>query len=205
MAFAENLEMIREMEKVLNMIGDKPNSVKKEFTSAKEVAIKAEMKVKGFADLDQKWDSEESEGSLGSDIVGDEERSGMTLMDNPGGGLSVGCSADSFTEFQTFCYLLVDNSQLVLGLRRIQRGEFRLSQPFQSVFRPDRDFWMSIVFNGYSVPFGTCLRCLNSDSGSSDNWLKWYLDTLNTEHRATADRFPSSSCSLHYKKSSNPT
>ncbi|KAK5709769.1 hypothetical protein LTR17_019483 [Elasticomyces elasticus] len=88
MAFTEDLEMIREMEKVLNMIGDKPNSVKKEFTFAKEVAIKAEMKVKGFADLDQTWDLEESEGILGSDIVGDEERSGMTSMDNPGcGGL----------------------------------------------------------------------------------------------------------------------
>ncbi|KAK3621477.1 hypothetical protein LTR22_025182 [Elasticomyces elasticus] len=53
--FAENLEMIREVEKVLNMIRDKSSSIKKEFTSAKEVAIKAEMKVKSFANLDQKW------------------------------------------------------------------------------------------------------------------------------------------------------
>ncbi|KAK5681365.1 hypothetical protein LTR17_027477 [Elasticomyces elasticus] len=83
---AKNLEMIREVEKVLNMIRDKSSSIKKEFTSAKEVAIKAEMKVKSFANLDQKWDSEESEGTEDSDDVGDEERSGMTSMGNPGCG-----------------------------------------------------------------------------------------------------------------------
>ncbi|CAJ2504295.1 Uu.00g116890.m01.CDS01 [Anthostomella pinea] len=85
---------------------------------------------------------------------------------------------DFVQTWDAFLYVLTDNFKDKPGLLRVQRRLFELkdrysetgialSQPYKSIFRPERHIQMRILFEYAEVPLETCPKCGTAEKGDA--------------------------------------